>query len=95
MSYDSKDSKKGFALLLGAPKGSDGPEVDHKSDLGLDGKGAEDSAIKDFIGAVKAGDSQGASNALKDFLEICYPKLSDDEPNEGSTEEEASDQTEE
>lgn len=79
-----------FAMLIGKPSG-DSP--DHAKDLGLkddgmDQSGAEDSAAKDLIAAVKSGDVGSFKSALKDFLEICYPSLSD-EQSESSEEKQA------
>ena len=71
-------------LLLKAKKPDEGglAKDEHSADLGMDsmdGKGAEMSAAKDAMNAVKTGDAAMFSAALKDLMEICYPSLTDGE----------------
>lgn len=83
-----------FALLIGKPKKREGrsekddemdrpvEEPSHDEDLEMDKESMEDSAIKDLISSMKSGDTVGAKDALKDFLEACYPSLSSGEEKE-------------
>lgn len=82
-----------FALLIGkkgAGPGDEGPP-DHGKDLGIkdamDKTAAEDSAVKSLMTGVLAKDPGQVKQALKDFIEACYPGVLDgDEPDgdEGS-----------
>lgn len=74
-----------FALLIGKPKGKMDDEEPGEEGKEMDSGEGEDSAVRDFISAVSARDVKSAKSALKDFLEICYPVLSDgkeEEPEE-------------
>jgi hypothetical protein len=86
--------KPNFALLIGKKK-DDGPEkVDHASDLGvkdsMDKEGVENSAVKELFPHM---DVMTAKQALKDFLEACYPNLAE-EGSESSDDESAEQESE-
>lgn len=76
-----------FALLIGKKGGdSSGPPTapttdEHDQDLSEDDnmnkEDAENSAVAQLVSAIKGGDHEAAKDALKDFLETCYPQLGD------------------
>lgn len=74
----------GLALLIGQlKKGRRGSPDDEDSDM-EDPKSepkSEHAAMSSFIEAVHGGDEQEASEALKDYLTICFPSL--EEPDDG------------
>ena len=87
--------KPNFALLIGKPKGAEAdkptaPGTDETAtdlgvkDDGMDQGGAEDSAVKDLMTALSSKDVASAKQALQDFLEICYPQLTDADGDAGS-----------
>lgn len=74
----------GMALMLDLGKKPAESEEDGSA-------GAEDEALSDFFSMGKSGDIAGAKDALKTFLEICYPTISEmhgGEYEEGETSEE-------
>ena len=85
---------KGGFLMLGLGKKKPGMSG-MKDDMGMDDEGsgsAEEEAISDFFAKGKSGDNAGAVDALKTFMDICYPELGSeseaDEYPEGSGDEE-------
>lgn len=77
----------GLAIMIqkmkkGKPDKEPEPEED---DEGEEPK-SEHAAMSAFIDAVHAGDDEAASNALHDYLQICYPQLEEDEDEDGKEE---------
>jgi hypothetical protein len=83
-------AKDGAALLigLGRPKGK--PMGESEPDEDMDSGSAEDDAMADFFDKGSAGDWAGAKDALKTFIELCYPSIGGGESDyeEGETSEE-------
>ena len=80
-----------LAILIGkkpSDSGSSPSASQHADDLGSDKETQEDSAVSDMLDAAKSNDVSSFKSALKDFLEICYPSLSDDDEEEPKEESE-------
>lgn len=72
----------GLAILLAKhAKGSDDPE-DMDDEEGKedseDDNSHEDAAVDAMMDAIKSGDAESFKDALKSFLELCYPQLGDE-----------------
>lgn len=87
-----------LAILIGkkpSNSGSSPSASQHADDLGSDKETQEDSAVSDMLDAAKSNDVSSFKSALKDFLEICYPSLSDDDEDDDKDEEEPKEESEE
>jgi hypothetical protein len=69
-------AKGGLSMLigLGRPKGKPADE-EMPEDEDMGSGSAEDEALQEFFDKGTAGDWPGAKDALKTFIETCYPSI--------------------
>ena len=82
------EDKPNFALLIGKGKPKEDGMPPEKE--GGEKESMEMSAVSDLIDAVHMKDPQMVKQALKDFIEICYPELGEspeEEAGESASEE--------